>query len=184
MTTPLFSHAPERQRGATLIVGMIVLMLITAMVAAAFKFSTFNLKAVGNMQSRSEAIAAANVAIERVLGSWTFNTRPIAEPHEIDIDKDDVMDYSVQIAAPTCLRAIPITAVPDAGSDPLALDDGKLFNSGVNLPKVYNVLWDLDAVATDVKSGTRVRVRQGVSRTLTQQQCDTACSPATNTPCA
>lgn len=179
-----FATLPQRQRGATLIVGLIVLMLITAMVIAAFKFSTFNLKAVGNMQARNEAVAAASSAIEQMLGSWTFNTAPQGENHDIDIDRDDVIDYTVVIAAPACLRATPLSTPPDPGSDAIVLESGKMHETGTTTEKVYNVLWDLDAVATDSKSGTRVRVHQGVSRTLTQQQCNLACGPSTGGPCA
>lgn len=177
---------PARQRGATLIVGLIVLMLITAMVAAAYKFSTFNLKAVNNMQTRAEAVAAASSAIETMVGSWAFNTAPGAgETHSINIDNDNlnVPEYTVVIAAPTCLRAIPVTAPPDAGSDSQSLDNGMFVATGVAAAKVYQVLWDVDAVATDTRSGTRVRVHQGVSRTLTQAQCNTACGPAAGVAC-
>ena len=51
-----------RQQGAALIVGLIMLLLLTLMVTAAFTLSGVNLKAVGNMQSRAEATAAANAA--------------------------------------------------------------------------------------------------------------------------
>ena len=48
------------QRGITLFVGLIMLVLITLMVTSAFTLSTSNLKSVGNMQARDEAIAAAD----------------------------------------------------------------------------------------------------------------------------
>ena len=60
---------PRAQRGVTLIIGLIMLVLITLMVTTAFMLSNTNLKAVGNMQFRDEAIAAANVATEDVLSS-------------------------------------------------------------------------------------------------------------------
>jgi Tfp pilus assembly protein PilX len=66
---------PQKQRGVTLVIGLIMLVLITLMVISAFMLSNTNLKAVGNMQFRDEAIAAANVAIERSLAK-TFTLVP------------------------------------------------------------------------------------------------------------
>ena len=57
MNSAAFPHA---QHGATLVVGLIMLVLITLMVTSAFMLSSINLKSVGNMQFRDEAVAAAN----------------------------------------------------------------------------------------------------------------------------
>ncbi len=56
----------RRQQGAALLIGMIMLLLITLTVTAAFNLSSSNLKSVGNLQTRNEAVAAANRAIEEV----------------------------------------------------------------------------------------------------------------------
>ncbi|HEX7971112.1 MAG TPA: hypothetical protein VF501_02685, partial [Thiobacillus sp.] len=92
------------QRGATLVVGLIMLVLITLMVTAAFMISTGNLRAVGNMQYRNEAIAAGNRAVEQVLSS-PFTNAPAAEQIFVDINNDGVPDYRADIATPTCIRA-------------------------------------------------------------------------------
>ena len=57
----------SRQEGATLVVGLIVLVTITLLMVSAFSLSGGNLKAVSNMQYRNEAIAAANMGIEQSL---------------------------------------------------------------------------------------------------------------------
>jgi Tfp pilus assembly protein PilX len=59
----------RQQDGAALIVGLIMLVLITLAVTAGFTLSNTNLKSVGNMQSRNEAVAASNRAIEEVAAS-------------------------------------------------------------------------------------------------------------------
>ena len=59
----------RRQGGAALIVGLIMLVLITLAVTAGFTLSNTNLKSVGNMQNRNEAVAASNRAIEEVAAS-------------------------------------------------------------------------------------------------------------------
>ena len=56
------------QRGViTIFICMVLLILITLMVITAFSLSTMNLTAVGNAQTRDEAIAAANFVIEQEL---------------------------------------------------------------------------------------------------------------------
>ena len=55
------------QRGVTLVVSLIVMILITMMVLAFLALSNSNFKSVGNMQFRNEATAAANKAIEQVI---------------------------------------------------------------------------------------------------------------------
>ncbi|MGZ5194757.1 MAG: pilus assembly PilX family protein, partial [Ramlibacter sp.] len=65
--------AAGRQQGAVLVISMIMLIIIALVVVSAFTLSTSNLKSVGNLQSRSEAVTAANSAIETVITN-TFLT--------------------------------------------------------------------------------------------------------------
>jgi type II secretory pathway component PulK len=103
----------REQRGATLVVGLIMLVLITLMVTTAFMLSTGNLKSVGNMQFRGEALAAANRVIEQVLASpFTDDPADAAQEIEVDIDKDGKFDYTVVIAEPVCVRATIAAATP------------------------------------------------------------------------
>jgi len=85
----------QNQRGATLIVGLIMLVLITLMVLSAFTMSSSNLKSVGNMQSRDEATAAANVALEQVLSSPTIFNVSVTTPITVG-------SYEVVVAVPEC----------------------------------------------------------------------------------
>ena len=65
----------SKQNGATLVVGLIMLVAITMMMLSAFSLSGGNLKAAGNMQFRNEAIAAARIAIEQTINInfwWEF----------------------------------------------------------------------------------------------------------------
>jgi hypothetical protein len=176
-------HTPRAQRGAVLVVGLIVMMLITLMVTAAFKFSTYNLKSVGNMLSSNEAIAAANQAIEKVVGTWSFATPPGPLEYQVDIDNNGTNDYTVAIATPTCVRAIPARIGGSLGDD--CRDElGALTTctSALAAASKFNVIWDVPATATS-SNGTTVRVRQGVSLSLTKAQCTAACPPAPGQPC-
>ena len=165
---------PRAQRGVTLIIGLIMLVLITLMVTTAFMLSNTNLKAVGNMQFRDEAIAAANVATEDVLSSLLSGGSTVQPPERtisIDINNDGTSDYSVAISAPTCVRSTEIgggASGPGTGSSvTLGLPSGT--------PPTYNTVWDVDANVTDAASGAAVRVRQGVRVLLSQAQKDAVC---------
>ena len=152
------------QRGATLVVGLIMLVLLTLLVTSAFMLSTGNLKAVGNMQFRNEAIAAANKRIEEVL-STNFLAVPPANPVDVDIDGDGNGDYQVTVAAPTCVRAS--VALLESPSD-------------LKLPSMttrthWNTVWEIDASVDDTATGARTRVRQGVRILLTNAQKAALC---------
>jgi type II secretory pathway pseudopilin PulG len=160
----------KAQRGATLVVSLIMLALITLLVTSAFSLSTSSLRSVGNMQNRDEAIAAANKAIEQVLSS-PFTNAPTGESIDVDINNDDTRDYEVVFETPTCVSAEQIAA---ATIPPSSLSLGGFFNSVAS--DYYETVWDLDANVTHLASGTSVHVRQGVRVLLSQVQFDAVCS--------
>lgn len=162
----------DRQRGATLVVGLIMLLLLTLMISSAFTLSGSNLKAVGNMQAREEATAAANIALEQVLDS-PFTTAPGAETILVDINNDGTSDYTAEIATPVCIRATVADPAPP---------------SSVSLPvmasSTWNTVWNLESTVSDPLSGAAVRIRSGVRVLLTQSQCDAVCPPAPGAACS
>jgi hypothetical protein len=158
------------QRGAALVISLIMLTLITVMVTSAFTLSTINARSVGNMQYRGEAVAAANQAIERVLGS-PFTNSPRAETLDVDIDNDGRNDYQVVFNPPTCVSASQIAV---ASPPPSSLSLGTAFSLAAS--NYYQTVWDLDANVTHLASGTSVHVRQGVRVLLSQTQYNAVCA--------
>jgi hypothetical protein len=146
-----------------------MLTLITVMVTGAFTVSTVNARTVGNMQWRGEAVAAANQAIERVLGS-PFTDAPRAETIDVDIDNNGSPDYQVVFNIPSCVSATQMAA---AAPPPSSLSLGSAFS--VAASNYYQTVWDLDANVTHLASGTAVRVRQGVRVLLSQTQYSAVC---------
>lgn len=152
------------QRGITLFVGLIMLVLITLMVTSAFTLSTSNLKSVGNMQAKDESIAAANQAIEQILSS-PFTTAPAAEEINVDINNDGVTDYVASIAIPICVRAsIESAAVKTSGTLP-----------SMSTVNTYNTLWNIEATINDAKTGAKTIVQTGTRVLLTQSQKEAVC---------
>lgn len=156
---------PVAQRGATLVITLVMLLMLMLMlmVGSAYTLSGSNLKAVGNMQFRDEAIAAANIGIEQVLGS-AFTVAPTAEQINVDINNDGTTDYQVSMAAPACMRA---TSSPSNVPTSSGL-------SGMSSNN-WNTVWDLDATVNDAVSGAVVRVRSGVRVQLSDAQKKLVC---------
>lgn len=159
--------SPHAQRGATLVVGLIMLLLITLVVSSAFTLSGTNLKSVGNMQLRDEAIAAANIAVEQVIGS-SFTTAPTAESINVDINNDSATDYVVSIATPVCIRESEVISV-------VAGQESGLRSTLTTPPSKWNTVWSLDATVSDSASGASAHVRSGVRVLLTQTEKDLVC---------
>lgn len=161
-----------RQRGVTLIIGMIMLVLITVMVISAYSLSSTNFKAVGNMQFRNESIAAANKAIEQVIGTnfaTGFITVPDQQSITYDNNNDTSPDYTVTVDKPECVQASVTSG--GLGTGQFSSVDLEGFNVGTN----YTALFDIKATVTDAVSGTAVVVRQGVRTQITSVQRDAVC---------
>lgn len=164
----------RRQRGVTLIVGLIMLVLITLMVTTAFTLNTSNLKSVGNMQFRNESVAAANKAIEQVVGN-SFPTGFIAVPPATtvtyDINNDGNVDYRVAVAQPVCLEAVETGSATGACS---GIRGGGL--AGCAAPN-FSTLWEIRANVEDAASGSSVWVHQGVRMEISETQRNAVCPP-------
>jgi type II secretory pathway pseudopilin PulG len=159
---------PRPQRGAALIVGLIMLVLVTIMLLAALTLSTSGFRSVSNMQFREEAIAAANRAIDQVIGS-PFAISPEAETILVDIDNDGTDDYSVDIETPVC-----IAATQAFGADPSSLQ----VSPTLTVSSTWNTVWDIRATvnADENAGGAAVVVRAGVRYLLSEADKDAVCT--------
>jgi len=165
MKTYRFAH---QQRGATLIAGLIMLTVVMLTVTTAFTLSSTNLKSVGNMQFRNEAIAAANKAIEQVISS-PFTNSPAADEIQVDINNDGTNDYVVQVTPPSCIRA----ALASSSNPPKSSITLTGLGGGMSF---FNTMWEIEAVVTDPTSGATVRIHQGVRVLLNQTQLNAVCA--------
>lgn len=167
------------QRGATLLVGLIMLILLTLHALAAYTTSTVQLRIVGNMQDKQDAQAAANLALGQVLSSSEFISRPhgiAATPLDIDINGDNASDYRVTVT-PTCTAVTPLRAMdldPGVPEDFQCLAGTAL--AGASL--CADSRWNLQAIAvtapgaaatgatTEINQGATVRIGAGEARTF------------------
>lgn len=152
------------QRGAALVVSLIMLVLITLLVITALNLGSANFRAVSNAQFRDEAIAAANAAIQTRV-SLPFDEAPGDSELSIDINNDGTNDYLVTVT-PTC-----ISASLAENADPSSLS----LPPSMSIAATWNTVWDIAATVTDDVTGASVTVRAGVRVLLNQTDRDTAC---------
>ena len=162
-------HSPARQKGAiTIFIAMIMLIVMTGLIMTDFSFSIANLRAVGNVQSRSEAVSAARMEIEKVIGS-PFTGNPSAVVNNalgVDINNDSVDDYIVSIEEPVCERAV-IANFTTTSSVKLI---------GFSVGGAYNTIWRIRGTATDTLSGASVAVVQRVRVLLSKTEKNLVCA--------
>ena len=167
----------NRQGGLTLFVAMIILVMITLLVVSAFRTSNTNLKVVGSMQGRQEAIASGQAAIEQVLSSAFFAENPAivaATPIDVDINGDSTPDYTVAVAQPVCLRTTPVGM--SNPPKPIELECAGSARYPATTPVwCSNTIWEVAATTTDRLTAASTTVRQGVAMTVEITNAKTAC---------
>jgi len=105
----------HREQGATLLVTMIMLIMLTLFALSAMNTSIVNLRMVGNMQNRAEALDATQKTIEAVISTTRFVDFPNNAIEDIcgaantmctDLNGDDVPDLTTTLTpAPTCIQS-------------------------------------------------------------------------------
>ena len=151
-------HGRRAEAGATLLVSMIFLAVLTLIVVSAIKVSNVNSKVVGNVQSQKEADAAAMHAIETMISS-DFTTMPTPSNSIVDINDSGQpgSSYAVAMPAPVCSGIKPIKLSElDATStaDQPCYASGAAQNTGIvgsasgGNSLCSNSNWEVNATAT------------------------------------
>ena len=173
-TQPGIQHRMQHQRGITLVVGLIMLIVLTLLVVSAVRFSSTNLRIAGNMQVQTEAAAAAQQGIEKIL-SADFTAAPVAANIDIDLNNDGIKDFTAVIPTPVCNNTQPLTGAdgnPNVAEDQPLFSSGSSENSGIIDSKgnsaggtayILKQKWDVQARVTDTKSGAELTQHQGVA---------------------
>jgi Tfp pilus assembly protein PilX len=172
----------RNQRGSTLIVGLIMLVLMTLIALSAITMSTGNLKIVGNMQYQQEATNAAQAAINQVFSQTSYFTAPTTMPTSIDVTINGAT-YSVSLAQP-CLQASSVIAVRDLANDTDPADvvcTGSWVqeNPGIGYEQAGNagsscsrVVWQLKATVNDTSTNAHVELVEGASMKMLRAIAD------------
>lgn len=170
----------RRQRGATLIIGLIMLVLLTLMAISSFNLGKSNLQIVGNMQYRNETLRAAEQSVETAISTPSAVSVPSSA--NIDVNGDGVPDVAVNIT-PRLVQAQVIKNSALSLTDPtqVGCSLGASQSFGVEGAATGNSLcaaamYDLKVNATEATTNTSVELHQGIAL---QVPADTVCSLVT-----
>jgi hypothetical protein len=183
--TPCISFATYRhkERGSSLFIGLIMLVLMTLLAISAFQSSNVNLRIVGNMQTRQEILAAVQSATEQVISTPTFIK---TTPPNATVTLNGA-SYTVDFATvpPACVGVVDIPSEdldPTNADDALCIPSGQIkqsgiFVSGTPLPPSYcaNTKWELTAKVGDANTGADTTFAQGVAVRISKPKALSYC---------
>lgn len=138
------------ERGSTLFVGLVMLVVLTLLVISAIRSSSTDLRIAGNMQIQEEAKTAAQDAIDELI---TNNNFTISDPVPRTVSVNGT-NYTVTFGTLNCNSFTPVSK-----SDP-NLPAECLGTAGTTY--CYWASWDIPATVTDLRTGASVTVHQGV----------------------
>jgi Tfp pilus assembly protein PilX len=169
----------HRQRGSTLVIALILLVLLTLFATSSMNTAKTNLTVVGNMQASSEATNVSTRVVETVISTPQFIAtptnaiiNPCGAPNTVctDVNGDGTNDYTTTLApAPTCVSVTPIKNSQLNLSNPedlgCAAGQQQQFgvagaSSGDSL--CSSTVWEINAQTTGTTSGASATVVQGV----------------------
>lgn len=149
---------PAGQRGATLLVVLVMLVMITLFVVSMVRLSSTNLKVVGNMQSQRQLEASAQQTVEEKISTITFFNDAAGNtgtwPAGTNTITASVNSYTVTIDRPTCVYS--------------QVAEGYSATSTIS-PEDNN--WEVKATATDPLTGASVELTQGLKMRMTAGNC-------------
>jgi Tfp pilus assembly protein PilX len=174
------------QRGLTLIVVLIFLVMLTLFSVSAFKASTSNARATASLELRQEATAAAQAALEDAISTSNFALpAATAASSSITVGRST---YSVMVTPAikcTKIRQLPVSELPkdpttglpttpwkrcdsgEAGRPTGGASTGSFVEGGTNITSgksfCAETVWTLQADVNDAKTNTNVQVTQDVA---------------------
>lgn len=170
---------PRRQRGMTLLVAMIILVMITLLAVSAYRVSNTNLKVVGAMQGRQEGQAAAQAVIEQVLSSLQFTRAPaaVAAAHwGIDISGDGNEDYEVILSPqPRCIRVAPVVLGATVQPSDLPCVGSAVLGKAHISSYCADTVWEITANTSDKLTAAKTTIRQGVGVRVGVDDANSSC---------
>jgi Tfp pilus assembly protein PilX len=168
------------QKGATLFVGLIMLLLTSIVVMSLFYFGKGNLQIEANMQQRNEVLGAAQSTVETAISSTLFFTNPsnifpvycqTANTLCIDANADGVPDITVALTpTPSCIKvqAIQNFNLDLSNTEDLGCSIGVQQNYGIagavtNNSMCADSVWEITANASDTVTQAQAFVTQGIA---------------------
>lgn len=141
----MMRYVPRQQTGATLLVALIFLLMMTLFAITAINMSTVNLRIVGNMQTSKALDAAAQAAIEQAISSMS----------QFSLTPTSLVVGDVTVEPPTCIESRVATGYSAVVTNIIPEDN----------------TWEVLATVTDPDSGARSAIHQGVQIRMLAGNC-------------
>jgi type IV pilus assembly protein PilX len=113
-----FTRGPSRQGGATLIIGLVLLLVMTLLAVSVMNGATFGLTMAGNAQYGENAFQLAETGVEVAINDGPFSVsggpKLVALTAVTDLDGNDIGQYQAQTAYQECTPAMGFSE--DAGT--------------------------------------------------------------------
>ncbi len=138
----------KRQRGAVLVVSLIMLVVMTMLAVSSINTSTVNLRIVDNMQSQQVTEAAVNDVLEQVMSNIDYFDTSTTTP------SFTVNGMTVNVTQRTCIDTAPAPGY--SAKSPMVPEETR---------------WDFQASVTDATTGAQTVVHQGVKIKLPAGGC-------------
>ena len=183
-----------RQRGAVLLVGLVMLVLVTLAAVTSYNLARGGMQVVTNMGYRNDTAAAAQQAIETAISSIAFADTPTSVFFDngacgdlnsrcYDVNGDGADDLVVSLTPPPACRTgrvlstqeLDVTNSEDLGCTVSASQTFGVAGTTEPASLCAQTMWDVRAVATDEATRSRVAIVQGVALRVPSGDIATAC---------
>jgi Tfp pilus assembly protein PilX len=184
---------PRQQRGATLLVALIMLVLMTLFALTSFNLGKSSLQIVGNMQGRNEGLAAAHSVIERAVSTTKFYETPSSVFFQpcgnvpntlcIDTNGDGKPDITVTLQPiPVCVKAkviqnalLVLTNPNDAGCSMGTSQSFGIVGSATGASMCADSTWEITANTADNLTQAKSTLVHGVGVRVSTDNIGSSC---------
>lgn len=173
-------RSSSAQHGATLLIALIMLVVMTLFALTTFRLGKSSLQIVGNMQQHDQALNSADNAVEEAISSTRFFQNPAlvflptcagANVKCYDINGDGKPDVTVALTpSPYCVSAatipngsLDLSKPEDLGCATGVRQSFGIVGSASGNSLCANSIWEVNAVATDAVTQASAAVTQGVA---------------------
>lgn len=163
---------PSRQRGATLLISLIMLTVLTLFAITAIRSGNIGFKIVGNQQSQKLMEAAAQQAVEQVISNLAnFDPVTVVAPSTTVTQRVCVNansgDAPVAIPPATCTSGTQVDVAPVR----CIATKRSQFDSLTQPLATYDNTWEIVTTVTDSLTGAKATYHQGVKIRMLSSNC-------------
>jgi hypothetical protein len=179
------------QGGATMVIALIMLLLLTLAAMTALNMGKSSLQIVGNLQGRNQELVTANGVSEQVLSSTQFFNNPMGvlnvggawmNSTSVDVYGDGKTVLPVTVTPPSCIAAqgIPVTNLvltnpDDKGCSRSVQQTFGVAGADTAMSLCATSTWDIATQATDPVTSGSATVTQGVAVRIPLDDQATSC---------